>query len=119
MVGVVVVKSAEYDFFRVGPVVPIAVRKKLEVGALGYVNAFRRQLKADREVEIVCPDLDRIGTSVAVRVFKYEQFVVGPGVPGFIMRIGRHSGNPEPAGIVKGHLYRVGQFGEFRLRGKH
>ena len=65
------------QFLAVGLAVLVIVDEQREVRFLGYVDAFRRELEADGNMQMVGEDRLLIGLTVAIRVFEDDQFVIG------------------------------------------
>ena len=61
----------------VGLAVLVIVDEQREVGFLGHIDAFRRELEADGDVQVVGEDRLLVGLTVAIRVFEDDQFIIG------------------------------------------
>ena len=73
-------------------VVAVGIGKQFKVGALRNVNARSGvpgggDLKADRHVQPPHKNGLFIGFAVVVGIFQNEQFIVGLGIAGFVVRI--------------------------------
>ena len=118
MVGVVRIEAVQDQFLAVGLAVLVVVDEQGEVGFLGDVHAFRCELEADGDVEVVCEDGLLIGFAVAVGVLEDDQLIVGQGIAGTVVWVGRGRGDPESTFAVERHLDGLFEVGEFLLRGE-
>ena len=118
VVSVVGVEAGEHHFFGVGLVVAILVREEDKVRLLGNIDAAGRELKADRQVQLIGENGFLVRLPVAVGVLIDEDLVIRLRIAGTVVRVGGHHGNPEPALVVKGKLHRIGKVGEFLFGGE-
>ena len=118
MVRVVGVEAVQDQLLAVGLAVLVVVDEQGEVGLLGQVHAFGRDLEADGQVQAVGEYAALVGAAVAVGVLEDEELVVGRRVAGAVVRVGRRGGDPEAALAVEGHLHGLLQVGEHRLIGE-
>ena len=101
MMGIVVIKTTQQDFFFIRLVVAIGVAIQHQISALGYIYTFRGDLKSVGQVQSSCKDYLFVGFTVSIGIFKNNEFIIGPFITGFIVRVTRHSSDPKPAFIVE------------------
>ena len=115
VVRVVGVETVQDQLHAVRLAVLVVVDEQGEVRFLGDVDALRRDLEADRDVEVVGEDRLLVGLAVAVGVFEDDDLVVGHRVARAVRRVGRRRGDPEATFGVEGHLHGLLQVREFLL----
>ena len=118
MVRVVRIEAVQDEFHPVGLAVLVIVDEQGEVGFLRDVHAFRGDLEADRDMELVGEDGLLVGLAVAVRVLEDQDLVVGQGVTRAVVGVGRRRGDPEAAFGVERHLDGLLEVGELLLGGE-
>ena len=104
-----VIKPAQDDLLCIGLVVAVCVGVQHQVGALRYINALRRQLKADREVQLVGKDRLLVGLAIVVGVFQDDDLVVWLRITRFPVRVRWHGGHPKAPFVIEGQLNGVRQ----------
>ena len=109
MVGVVVIKSTEENFFAVCLIVSILIYEQYQVISLRNIHPFGGNLKSNRNVQIVCKCGLLVCFAVIIGVFKNNQLVCRSFVPRLVVRVARHGGYPESSLVVKGDLHGIGQ----------
>ena len=118
VVRVVRVEAVQDQLGAVGLAVLVIVDEQGEVGFLGDIHAFRGDLEADRDVQLVGENGLLVGLAVAIGVLEDQELVVGEGVTRAVVRVGRRRGDPEASLRVEGHLDRLLEVGELLFGGE-
>ena len=71
-----------------------------------------RNLKSDRDVEVVREIDLLVRFTIVVGILEDDQLVAREGVAYTVMGITGHGRDPQPPLVVEGHLNRVGQVGK-------
>ena len=109
MVGVVVIKSTEENFFAVCLIVSIFIDEQHQVISLRNIHSFGGNLKSNRNVQIVGKRGLLVCFAVIIGVFKNNQLVCRSFIPRLVVRIAWHGRHPESSFVVKGDLHGIGQ----------
>ena len=105
--GVVSIKSTQNNLARICLAIAIRVAQQHEIRFLREINALGRQLKPDRQVNVIHEYGFLVRFSVAIRVLVNEDFVIRHLITRTIVRVSRTDRHPKPALVVEGHLHRI------------
>ena len=109
--GVSGIESVQDDFLKVSVIIAIGVFQEDQVWLLCDIDASISEFNSRGQMQAICEDRLLVGTSIAVRVFEDQNFVIDF-FAWQVHRIGSHCADPEAAFTVEGDLHGILEFGK-------